>query len=249
MDIIIQISLNCVKFSLKSRLDMKREITIVTSNNTYAYNLRNKLQSVGFSVDYISNINEFIEWLRIANSKIILVEVSEIGIVDQLNSCRENINKNLLIYLDDNNLLYTHSYRSSNLISNLESIVSLLPELEKIYNDRFNDTWVFTRNLSDILVRFGISPKYKGFSYLIDCIEYGLRKNHKSIRYSSEIYPKIARIYKVSSSTIEKSIRVAINKACDKFPDLYNNPSCFSASHVTNNEFMNFIIDKIKQYK
>lgn len=73
------------------------------------------------------------------------------------------------------------------------------------------------KSVGNILLSFGISSSKLGFNYIIECIRliniYGLY----NFKLSEDVYPVISKWYDVSSSSIEHSIRNAIEAAWDRY--------------------------------
>lgn len=101
-----------------------------------------------------------------------------------------------------------------------------------------------------ILRKMGISPSLKGYTYLIDAINYILESNETNISITKYIYPFIAKKYMSSSSKIERSVRHAIESAWKS-----GNQSAFEhylgftpVKKPTNAKFVNSIAEYIREH-
>lgn len=214
----------------------------------YAYNLRNKLSNSGWKLDYLSDIDKFVQWLKDRTSAIIFIDTRAVDfskITPYLEIYRDKI---IIVYLDENNEMSVGELDNC-LIANSENIDLILPLLVDEYEKKYKvDNINHVESVSDVLSHFGLSPKYKGYSYLMECIELGLMNCGKFIRYSSDIYPIVAKSHNVSTASVEKCVRDAIKKTYMRFPELFNNED-FKFGRATNNEFMNCIIERIRKMK
>ncbi|MBR1823351.1 MAG: sporulation initiation factor Spo0A C-terminal domain-containing protein [Ruminococcus sp.] len=61
------------------------------------------------------------------------------------------------------------------------------------------------------LLSLGISPGIKGFRYLIKAISLCVSNDMPRGSFSKDIYPKIAKSYRTSSSSVERAVRHAIS--------------------------------------
>ena len=61
-----------------------------------------------------------------------------------------------------------------------------------------------------ILDRLGISTKYKGYRMLASAIEIAVENEEAILLVTKRIYPEVAKRFGVTSSNVDKNIRVAI---------------------------------------
>ena len=84
--------------------------------------------------------------------------------------------------------------------------------------------------ITDIMLKLGLKPKFVGFEYIREAVEIYLNKDTSEEKLTTEIYPKLGYIHGVNSMHIERNIRIAIN-------DAYKNNSLLSI-----NEFYDSIV-------
>ena len=126
---------------------------------------------------------------------------------------------------------------------NENKIFELLQQ-KLVGRERYRSAKIYN-SIPEALMSFGLSPKRIGYKYLQECIETCLKMDKLFICYKEDVYPRVARIFNVSDSAIEKSIRSSLKEAYDKFPELFNN-DVFKFGHPTNNQFINFLLERIK---
>jgi len=83
--------------------------------------------------------------------------------------------------------------------------VNLLPDCEKIK--------LIESEVSRLLLQININVKYRGYSFLKDCVSYIVFNNLICFNLSKEIYPVVSKKNNVSCAMVEKSIRLAIDQA------------------------------------
>ena len=222
---------------------MDKELVIYTGNRMYAYNIRTKLLKSDWNTEYISNREDLMEYLSSKDSAVLLIDYAEYSVVKCLKSeLGDRLDYFVLVCLDENNCITGQD--GFKYVSSLNKITALLPIIENEYLEisaEIEKNKLFSRGVSDILTHFGVSPKYKGYAYLCKCIENALLHQGEFIRYNSQIYPIIADNYHVSVSSIEKSVRKALQRSWEKHPKVFNE-TFLSNEHVTNNEFMNYVV-------
>ena len=67
----------------------------------------------------------------------------------------------------------------------------------------------------DILLKNNITPDYKGFDYLINAINYTVdykKTNRVYPQMTRDVYPAVAKMFRVTPSKVERSIRHIIGK-------------------------------------
>ena len=89
-------------------------------------------------------------------------------------------------------------------------------------------------SMSEILIRFGITPNLNGFRYILDAVT--MLKEHNNISVTKELYPNIAEKYKTTASRVERAIRHCINVAYKKYNEDFQRE--FSEDLPTNSEFL-----------
>ena len=106
---------------------------------------------------------------------------------------------------------------------------------------------VADRSIAEILHSIGISPKYKGYYYLLYVLEC-VRANPEYLYSSSVLYAKAIQHFGVSRKSIERNIRFAIGRAWDN-PTNPHARKLFEVYAIdyapTTREFISIIIESI----
>ena len=63
-------------------------------------------------------------------------------------------------------------------------------------------------NIHDFLIENGVFPNLNGFDYIIKAVEI-VKKNPKK-KATKDLYPTVAKMFKTSSSKVEREIRAII---------------------------------------
>ena len=90
--------------------------------------------------------------------------------------------------------------------------------------------------ITEIMLKLGMQPKHSGFMYLREAIFLYFEKPNGEDKISTELYPKIAKMFGVSVTIVERNIRVLINDS-QKNGGLYE-LNAFFGSVVFNNSFV-----------
>ncbi len=64
-----------------------------------------------------------------------------------------------------------------------------------------------------------VAPNYIGYKYLIDAVELIISNQDENLSLTKSIYPLIAKKHKVSTGSVERSIRTVVNNSWDKIPE------------------------------
>lgn len=108
-----------------------------------------------------------------------------------------------------------------NVINN-EEILELrdtLNDLERIIkniNNQINIEKPISSNveIEETLMNYGIRPHLNGFRYIIDSLDFMRNySSKKPFHYTKILYPSIAKKYNVTSSSVERAMRHAIEVA------------------------------------
>ena len=115
-------------------------------------------------------------------------------------------------------------------------------------NDNKNDLEVI---VSDIMHQIGVPAHIKGYQYVREAIILSINNNEMMSSVTKVLYPTVAKIYKTTSSRVERAIRHAIEVAWDR-GDVDVLSSYFgytiqnSRGKPTNSEFIAMISDKLR---
>lgn len=68
----------------------------------------------------------------------------------------------------------------------------------------------------EFLIRAGLSSHYKGFKYLAHAIKLVREDDSWLINVTKKLYPELARIYDSNWVTVERDMRILVEKAWNK---------------------------------
>lgn len=227
-------------------------MAVYTHDNSCAYKFRNKLNYLECELEYLSSIEDLDHYINEKRTGIIFID-SNCNQSKYLDFIIKSHFKNFVFVFIDN--------RDNEQVMTYANHEIFHTSMEKIDQDIFRicdlcDRKFSSRNrisgakiynsIPEALSAFGLSPKRIGYKYLQECLEICLNLNNKNfICFKVDIYPQIAQSYQVSLGAVEKAIRSSLKEAFEKFPELYNNEN-FKLGHPTNNQFINFLIERIK---
>lgn len=64
--------------------------------------------------------------------------------------------------------------------------------------------------VGDLLRKFGITPRYKGYLYVVEAVLLYRQYSETYIMVTKDVYPTIAKKFNDSSSNVERNIRLVI---------------------------------------
>lgn len=107
------------------------------------------------------------------------------------------------------------------------------------------------KKVTEILTNLGIPRNVDGFFFLRAAICYCIEDERLLKAITKKLYPKVAKKFKTTSSKVERAIRYAIGKGCDK-GDLEYIQRVFGSTidglkgKPTNAQFIAMIVDEVK---
>lgn len=106
--------------------------------------------------------------------------------------------------------------------------------------------------ISEILKNLCVTPNYNGYTYLREAIKISLNEPINSRVLSTHIYPLVAEKFKVTTSSVERNIRTAINKSWERAADeikseLFGLFSVNKQWKPTNSEYILIIADMLNR--
>lgn len=126
--------------------------------------------------------------------------------------------------------------------TNSSPILTIVNSTESEVNNRRS----IERNISIILKQLGIRTKFVGFKYLKTAISL-CYENPDEYAYlvTKRLYPAVAKIYRVNTAAIERSIRSVIsNIACSDM--IKDQIIGYTSDSYTNKEFINSVAEYIR---
>lgn len=106
-------------------------------------------------------------------------------------------------------------------------------------------------DVTNILLEIGIPAHIKGYQYIREGIIMSFYDRNMLHYITKFLYPSIAQKYKTTSSSVERTIRHAIEIAwrrgsLDTLEELFGNTVCAGKGKPTNSEFMALLTDKLR---
>lgn len=106
-------------------------------------------------------------------------------------------------------------------------------------------------DVTNILLEIGIPAHIKGYQYIREGIIMAFYDRNMLHYITKFLYPAIAKKYKTTSSSVERTIRHAIEVAwqrgnLDTLEEFFGNTVCAGKGKPTNSEFMALLTDKLR---
>ncbi|MCI8770703.1 MAG: sporulation transcription factor Spo0A [Lachnospiraceae bacterium] len=118
-------------------------------------------------------------------------------------------------------------------------------------NDGYNLSGDLEIDVTNILLEIGIPAHIKGYQYIREGIIMAFYDRNMLHYITKFLYPAIAKKYKTTSSSVERTIRHAIEVAwrrgnMDTLEEVFGNTICAGKGKPTNSEFMALLTDKLR---
>lgn len=106
-------------------------------------------------------------------------------------------------------------------------------------------------DVTNILLEIGIPAHIKGYQYIREGIIMAFYDRNMLHYITKFLYPSIAKKYKTTSSSVERTIRHAIEVAwrrgnIETLEEVFGNTICAGKGKPTNSEFMALLTDKLR---
>ncbi len=231
--------------------NIKIDVAIFTKDMTYAYKMRNKCNSIKINLNYIDNLKQLLFYMMEHDKCILLIDLKYFKFIQLILQFCEYKNKGniIFVFLNDNFNLNIKIEDENAYKTNYENIKNTFFEIyekKKIeYNGQTSPKSNLMENIVDALLKFKISPKHIGYTYLKECLILGLNQENNSLQLNAKVYPYIANKFMTTISNVEKCIRIAIKKAKKNFPEAFD-VDVIKNKKVTNRAFLRYLIEKIK---
>lgn len=107
------------------------------------------------------------------------------------------------------------------------------------------------KDVTNILLEIGIPAHIKGYQYIREGIIMAFYDRNMLHYITKFLYPSIAKKYKTTSSSVERTIRHAIEVAWRRgnleiLEEVFGNTICAGKGKPTNSEFMALLTDKLR---
>lgn len=106
------------------------------------------------------------------------------------------------------------------------------------------------RDITNILLEIGVPAHIKGYQYIREGIMIAFYDRNMLHYITKYLYPTIAQKYKTTSSSVERTIRHAIEVAWRRgdlkmLEEVFGNTVCSGKGKPTNSEFMALLTDRL----
>lgn len=135
----------------------------------------------------------------------------------------------------------------------LRTIDSFKAREEKVHEQKSGYAYSgdLEMDVTNILLEIGIPAHIKGYQYIREGIIMSFYDRNMLHYITKFLYPSIAKKYKTTSSSVERTIRHAIEVAWRRgsmeiLEEIFGNTVCSGKGKPTNSEFMALLTDKIR---
>lgn len=199
----------------------KLRLMIIDSNDSFRLTLEKELNS-HYEIHHSRNGHEALEAARVIRPDIIILDLMLTGLdgITLLHALRkENILPMVLIvskietpYVFEAAEELGIGYVMRKPCEPKAVAERTLDLSRRMYPENVDPEACITEQLNHL----GISPRHKGYGYLLDCTLITIQK--PGISLTKELYPTVADRHDTSFSLVERSIRSAINAAWEHSP-------------------------------
>jgi len=240
------------KEKIASSKDLKKYPCIIFSKSMeIAYNLRLKLNSLGFESEYKNRIVDLFDFILDNKEGLVIIYTKSQILQNYIERfALSQAGRDLaFVFVKNDFKLKVIGDDLFSFVVDYNNFLDVIPKVISKSSDR-----LFTKNISPevinfqidlILKNFEISKKYLGYRYIKDCVK--IMYGNKSNEYTSlkDIYMSLATKYQKEPSSIEKTIRDCIKKAYKKSKEKFNN--VFINHRISNLTFINYILENLEQ--
>lgn len=122
---------------------------------------------------------------------------------------------------------------------------------ENSYKTGYTYSGDLEMDITNILLEIGIPAHIKGYQYIREGIIMAFYDRNMLHYITKFLYPAIAKKYKTTSSSVERTIRHAIEVAwrrgnIETLEEVFGNTVCAGRGKPTNSEFMALLTDKLR---
>lgn len=125
------------------------------------------------------------------------------------------------------------------------------PDKKNIVKKGYTYSGDLEMDITNILLEIGIPAHIKGYQYIREGIIMAFYDRNMLHYITKFLYPAIAKKYKTTSSSVERTIRHAIEVAwrrgnLETLEEVFGNTICAGRGKPTNSEFMALLTDKLR---
>lgn len=94
---------------------------------------------------------------------------------------------------------------------------------------------------SEIIRKFRITSKYKGYPLIIEAIQIATEHYGEYIQVTKDIYPVLAARHHISKESVERNIRTVVEKCWENDRELIQKMAGYKMTYCpTNSDFIDF---------
>ncbi|MGN0960806.1 MAG: sporulation initiation factor Spo0A C-terminal domain-containing protein [Christensenellales bacterium] len=232
-------------------MDNETTNIIFTRDGNYAYKLRNKLNSIEIKTDYVRDTEALLFFMFKNNKGIIFLDLKYARFLPIIKeySLHQFSRNFCFIYLTDNKNCEVEFDNKLIFVTDYENVLQTVTLANEALNRREKLRFVIPENfidncLIDILSTLNISNKHSGYDLIKDAIKILVNKQTKTLTLMKEVYIELGKMHGKEPANVEKSIRLALNKAEEKNPE--NFEKVFNNCKISNTVLLNSIAENIK---
>jgi len=127
----------------------------------------------------------------------------------------EGMNKNLFIDAINSgaSICLPKPYSNESLFSHIDTLSSGVSQIPELKTDQARDNSDLEMQITKIFHQIGIPAHIKGYQYLRTAIMYSVNDAQMIGNITKALYPSVAKVYKTTTSRVERAIRHAIGLA------------------------------------
>ena len=241
-------------------------VLIAEDSDAFGKACKKELDQRGFETVLVSkNGNKVIECVESQHYDVVLMDVFMSGAdgVEVMEHMASSLAENPLVMLlsaIDNNEFEEQMIKAGadyyfikpvspqNVAKRVENLASWRYDKQKIVTNRETDVELI---ISDIMRQIGVPAHIKGYQYLRTSIMLCVEDADMMGSVTKILYPTVAKMYKTTSSRVERAIRHAIEVAWDRgdvdvLSSYFGYTIQSDRGKPTNSEFIAMISDRIK---
>lgn len=232
-------------------MDTINSAIIYSHNSSYAYQFRTKVGALGIVTEYKRTLTELINYMLDNENGIVFIDSGSINLITCLKkfSLIQKYKNFSIVFLTDNHNSMVDCDNIFTFTSSFDSIAETIERIKSIMMSRSNRI----DNIKDkdvdscirlIIDNFHIASSLTGYSYIIECVKVFVLSRDKKYNIIKDAYKVVANRFGKSICNVEKSIRTAISSGISKVRDVFI--ETFNQDKVSNVNFINFVVNKLK---
>ena len=219
-------------------------------NVTLWHKLQQECGNNEISISKVSDLSDFFIKRKSLGLVILFIDQSTVSpsaeLIQFMQKCSEGWQSLIVVFLGEAEAKLTKQYCNVLSVSpdavdgTFMQMVLGRVEVEMMRLAGVCNCKVSASKISRFLMDFEFAPKYLGWSYLVEAIEYIVLNGGVVGNLQSKAYSYVASRFFTKVASIERNIRMAIENAYK------NNPEKFGGKKPSNKAFIAFAVNKLK---